>query len=433
MTIFIFEKSKVMLISKVKQKVSYQLSNQFIRNIGWLGGAELINRVFRLGTTVVLARTLSPHDYGLAAIVLTTQDISNVFTLNSGVGNKIIHADEKDVEVLANTAYWLNWNICSLLFFLQCVAAFPIALFYQEQKLALPICTVGLIYLMIPVFSIQNAFNNRENKLKVTAICNALQSIIGNITAISFALFGLGMWSLVLPVVLTTPIWIVVNYKYQSWRPSGEFSLHRWQEIMKYGKDILGSEILDKIRANLDYFLIGRFLGVEALGLYFFAFNAGLGISLNVINAMVWPLFPHLCAARKDSVQFKNRYFTSLRTIALVIIPLVLLQSSLAPFYVPIVFSSKWVGAIPILVIICLSAIPRPFAGAAAMLLQAVDKGWINLCWSMTFTLIFAISLMIGMQWGSIGVATAVLITHVGAMPIFSIWATRYVLGKESL
>lgn len=424
-----------MLISKVRQKIlnkiSYQLSNQFIRNIGWLGGAELVNRMFRLGTTVVLARTLSPQDYGLAAIVLTTQDITNVFTLNSGIGNKIIHADEKDVETLANTAYWLNWIICSALFTLQCIAAYPIAFFYNEQKLILPICTVALIYLMIPIFSTQNAFNNRENKLKVTAICNALQSITANIAAISFALFGFGMWSLVLPAVLTTPIWIVVNYKYQPWRPSGEYSLHRWQEIVKYGKDILGSEILDKVRANLDYFLIGRFLGVEALGLYFFAFNAGLGISLNVINAMVWPLFPHLCAARQDSVQFKNRYFGSLRTIALVIIPLVLLQSSLAPFYVPIVFSSKWVAAIPILVIICLSAIPRPFAAAAAMLLQAVDKGWINLCWSMTFTLVFAISLLIGMQWGSIGVATAVLITHAGAMPIFSIWATRYVLAKE--
>ncbi|BDA74282.1 hypothetical protein CAL7716_084480 [Calothrix sp. PCC 7716] len=73
-----------MLISKVRQKIfnkiSYQLSNQFIRNIGWLGGAELVNRVFRLGTTVVLARTLSPQDYGLAAIVLTTQDITNPYS-----------------------------------------------------------------------------------------------------------------------------------------------------------------------------------------------------------------------------------------------------------------------------------------------------------------------------------------------------------------
>jgi O-antigen/teichoic acid export membrane protein len=424
-----------MLITKLKRlllnKISNQLSNQFIRNIGWLGGAELINRVFRLGTTVVLARTLSPQDYGLAAIVLTTQDITTVFTLNSGIGNKIIHADQKDVQSLANTAYWLNWIICSLLFLIQCIAAFPVALFYKEQKLILPICTIALIYLMVPIFSTQNAFNNRENKLKVAAICNALQSMTANIAAILFAWLGLGMWSLVLPVVLTTPIWIIVNYKYQPWRPSGKFTLHRWQEIVKFGKDILGSEILDKIRANLDYFLIGRFLGVEALGLYFFAFNAGLGISMNVINAMVWPLFPHLCAARQNFQQFKNRYFSSLRTIALVIIPLVLLQSSLAPFYVPIIFSQKWVAAIPILTIICLSAIPRPFAAAAAMLLQSVDKGWINLCWNMIFTCIFATSLIIGMQWGTIGVATAVLITHAVAMPIFSIWATKYVFSKQ--
>jgi len=93
-----------MVINKLKQK----LSGQFVRNVGWLGAGELLNRVFRLGTTVILAHLLSPHDYGLAAIVLTTKDFATVFSLRSGIGSKIIQADEKDVEVLSNTAYWLN-------------------------------------------------------------------------------------------------------------------------------------------------------------------------------------------------------------------------------------------------------------------------------------------------------------------------------------
>jgi O-antigen/teichoic acid export membrane protein len=417
-----------MLINKLKQK----LSGEFIRNVGWLGGAELANRVFRLGTTVVLARLLSPHDYGLAAVVITTNEFAHVFTLRAGIGGKVIQSSEEDVEVLSNTAYWLNWILCGSLFIIQCAAAYPIALFYGDNRVIFPICVAALVYLMLPIYAIQNARITRENRLDVTAIGNVLQSFFGNIFTVILAFLGLGMWAIVLPIVLTCPIWIVVNYSNHSWRPTKSFTLYRWQEIVDFGKDVLGYQLLDKLRSNLDYLLIGGFLGVDVLGFYYFAFNAGLGISLNIINVLVWPLFPHLCAARGDLKQLKQKYFSSLKTIASVIVPLVLLQSSLAPFYVPIIFGEQWVEAIPILILICLSALPRPFASAAAMLLQSVDKSRLNLYWSFIFTGFFAAALVVAMQWGTLAVAAAVLISHISAMPLFAVWATKYVFGKKS-
>lgn len=418
-----------MIINKIKK----QLSSQFIRNIGWLGSAELVNRVFRLGTTVIIARCLSPQDYGLAAVVMTINDLTTVFTLRAGIGGKIVQADEQDVKVLCDTAYWLNWILCVSIFIILCIAAFPIALFYNNDKLILPICVSAIVYLMVPFFSIQNALIDRENRLKITAISTAIQSMLGNILSMIFALMGMGMWAIVLPAVLTTPVWIVVTHLNQPWRPKKSFTLERWQEIVNFSKDVLGFELLEKLRSNLDYILVGRFLGVEALGIYFFAFNAGLGISLNVINIMVWPLYPHLCAVRNNLKQLQEKYFHGLKIIGLIIVPLVILQSSLAPFYVPIIFGKKWDIAIPIVVIICLSAIPRPFASAAALLLQSVDKAWINLRSSSIFTVIFIISLLIGMRWGSLGVATAVLISHTVAMPVFTVWATRYVFTSKLL
>ncbi|MEM6752986.1 MAG: lipopolysaccharide biosynthesis protein [Cyanobacteria bacterium P01_C01_bin.38] len=418
-----------MIIEKIRQ----QLSNQFIRNIGWLGGAELVNRVFRLGATVVLARALTPEDYGLAAVVLTINEFTTVFTLRAGIGGKIVQADEEDVEVFCNTAYWLNWILCFSLFLIQCIAAFPIARFYNEEKLILPLCVYSLVYLMLPFFAVHNALIDRANRLKITAISTAIQSMLNNILIPVFALSGLGMWALVLPGLFTTPVWIVVTHLNVPWRPKMSFTLKRWKEIVDFGKDVLGYELLEKLRANIDYLLVGRILGVEALGIYFFAFNAGLGISLNVINIMVWPLYPHLCAARNNFSEFKHKYFHSLKTIGLVIIPLVILQSSLAPFYVPIVFGQKWTTAVPILVLICLSAIPRPFGTAAALLLQSLDKAWINLRWSVLFTGIFVAALLVGMNWGIDGVAISVLISHAIAMPMFTVWATKFVFAKDSV
>ena len=98
----------------------------------------------------------------------------------------------------------------------------------------------------------------------------------------------------------------------------------------------------------------------------------------------------------------------------------------------PIVFGQKWLAAIPILVLICLSALPRPFAIAASLLLQAVDKTHINLYWDLVFTIVFAISLLVAVKSGILWVAAAVLITHGLALPLFTIWAIRYVFRRKS-
>src|SRR4028118_918187 len=137
-----------MLISKFKQL----LLNKFIRNAGWLGAAELANRIFRLGTTVTLARMFSPQDYGLMAVVYTVFDFATVFTLKGGIGAKIIQADEKDVKAICDTSYWLNWILCGSIFIILCITAFPIAQFYGNNDLILPLCTIALVYLMFPLF-----------------------------------------------------------------------------------------------------------------------------------------------------------------------------------------------------------------------------------------------------------------------------------------
>lgn len=417
-----------MAINKLKQK----LSSPFVRNVGWMGAGELANRIFRLGTTITLARLLSPHDYGLAAIVLTTKEFASVFTLRSGIGCKLIQAEEKDVEVFSNTSYWLNWILCLSLFIIQCIAAFPIAWFYKDNQVILPICFVASEYLLLPIFAIQMALINRENRFNVIALASTIQSALGNLATIILALLGMGMWSIVFPVVLSTPVWIVIAYKSHSWRPTKNVTLCRWREVVNFGKNVLGIELLDKLRANLDYLLVGKFLGVNALGVYYFAFNAGLGISLNVINVLTWPLLPHLCAARSNFQQFKSKYFSSVKTIASVIVPLVILQSSLAPLYVPVVFGHKWITAIPILILICLSALPRPFAMAASSLLLAVNKTDIDFKWNLIFTVFLAMLLIVATKWGILAVAAAVLISHVVALPIFTVWATRYVLRPNS-
>lgn len=408
------------------------LDSPFARNVGWLGGSGAVIRVSRLITTIILARFLSPHDYGLAAVVLTTNEFIRVFARN-GIGIRLIQVEEKQLENLAQSAYWLNWAIFIGLFAIQCLTAFPIAWFYRDNNLIVPICGMAFNLLLLPVGMVQAALIQREGRFKAIALTDMLQVCTDNILSAVFAIAGLGMWALVLPKMLVAPIWVYGILKNHSWRPKGQFTTARWGELMRFGRSVLGVELLNTLRANLDYLIVGRFLSIEALGIYYFAFNAGFGVSFGIISSIKSALLPHLCDARSNLVQFRWRYQSSLKTIALVIIPLVLLQSFLAPFYVPLIFGQKWMVAVPILILICLSAIPRPFADSASQLLLAVDKPEIDLVWNLLFTGLFAIGLFIGVHWQSVGVAMAVLLTHCLFLPLFAVWATRYVFKRQKL
>ncbi|PPS43388.1 lipopolysaccharide biosynthesis protein [Chroococcidiopsis sp. TS-821] len=411
-------------INKLRQK----LSNQFISNLGWLSSAEIITRVFRIGITAIAARFLTPYDYGLIAIVTTINEFARIL-MEVGIGAKIIQSDT-DIKQLCNSAYWLNWIIYISIFILQCFAAFPIAWFYNETRLILPICVAAVPYLLWPIAAIQCILIQKENKLKVCAINNTLKNFSSYSLLGIFAVLGMGVWSFVLSWVFVAPIDIFIYHHYHSWRPTKNMTTKYWKEFFVFGKNIFGTHLLKTLRNNLDYLIVGRFLGIKELGLYFFGFNAGLGISLSFITVLNTALFPHLCAARANQLELKKHYAHSRKAIASIIIPLVLLQTSLAPLYVPIVFGQQWVVAIPILMLICLSAIPRAFADAASLLLVAVGKPNLDLYWNILFTTIFSVALLIGIHGQALGVATSVLLVHAIAIPLFIYWTTSYVFHK---
>ena len=418
-----------MLTNKLKQ-IS---SSQYIRNVGWLGAAELVNRIFRLGTTVTLARMFSSQDYGLMAIIYTVFDFAMVFSLRGGIGAKIIQADREDVQSICDTSYWLNWIMCTAIFIVQCLAAFPIAQFYGNSHIILPLCTAALMYLMFPLFIIQIALIERENRLKITALCNATQSIIGNIITVVLALLGQGIWAIIWSMVLTTTVWVVISWRCHPWRPPQSFKLEGWREITHFGKNLLIIDLLNKVRLNLDYLIVGKFLGLSELGIYYFAFNAGYGITINVVSTFMTALFPYICAVRDDPQQFKQRYLSSLKKITLFIVPIVCLQAFLAQFYVPIVFGQKWVTAVPVLVMICLSVIPRVFGWASFLLLNALDKTHITLYMDIVFTIIFAVSILLVVKGGIFWVAAAVLISHLIIIPTFGLWIYQYVFNRDRI
>lgn len=418
-----------MLIPRI-QKI---LSGTYIRNVGWMTGAEFANRLIRLASTVILARMFSPQEYGLMAIIYTICDLFQVFTLRGGVGSKIIQADEQDVKTICDTAYWLNWITCGSLFIIQCVVAFLLPYFSQDRTLTLPLIAIAFTYLAYPFFTIHLTLIERENRFKAAAICNLVVSVVSTITIAILALLGLGIWSIIWSIILSFPVWIFLTWKYHPWRPPFRFSLEKWQEVLGFGSSLLINDLLNKVRANIDYLIVGRYLGVEALGMYYFAFNAGSGITTSILNTFMSPMYPYICEVRSDYLQFKKRYFSSLKKVTVFLVPLILLQAALAPIYVPIIFGEKWIPALPVLILVCLSVIPRIYNWAATLLLNAINKPKISLQISLVFTIIFIISILAVVKAGIIWVASAVFLSHAIVLSITTIWMNRFGLNERHL
>ncbi len=410
----------------IKTKFKHLLSDKFIRNSGWMGASELLHRISRLVTTVVLARIFSPYDYGLIAVVYTTWSFGNIFTLSSGVGSKIVQASENDLEAICITSYWLNWILCGSIAVIQALLAFPIAKFYGSDKLILPLVVLSLLYLIMPFFLVKEALIRRQNKLKIIAFAKGTSAMITNLVTALFAILGLGIWAVILGMSLAYPAKMIIYNKNLHWQPGKLFKLEKWQEVLNYGSNILGVSLLEELRQNIDYLIVGRFLGVDALGLYFFAFNAGSGISNNVIMAFTSSMFPYFCEVRENMELLKERFLTSLKKSSFVIVPLILLQSSLAPFYVPIIFGQKWINAIPVLIVICLSVLPIFVYHSTKHLLNSVNKIKLNLYWNLIFTVLFALVLLTVVKYGILVVAITVLACQL-LNAIFSIWIIKSV------
>lgn len=410
--------------SAAAARIRSLLASRFSRNFAWMGMTEIGSRVSRVVTVIILARFLSPEDYGLAAIALTANELVRVLS-NTGIGQRIIQASDTELDGVCNTAWRMNWVICISLFLLQSALAPLVGWFYDDFRIAWMIVLMGGVYLMMPLGLVQCFLVQRTGSMKVTAVVSTVQMTVDNLLTAILAAVGLGAWAVVLPKLLVGPIWVVGMVRARRWRPDPELGAAPWREILSFGRNVLGVEVLKTLRMHGDRLILGAALGLDAVGLYFFAFSAGLGLSMSFVNALGTALYPHLCEVRADVVQLRRRWFGAMKIAAATVVPIVIVQAVLSPWYVPLVYGARWSEAVPVLAVLCLSAIPRPFAEAAGQLLRAVGRPSHDLAWNVAFTVLHMAAVIAALPWGVIGVATAVLGVHCLVLPAMTLWAAR--------
>lgn len=391
----------------------------FLSNISYLIASEATIRITRLVTAVVLARVLSPHEFGVIAIAMTLQEIVHTLTRN-GIGAKIIQTNTRQLNAVCNTVYRLNWQICLILFAIQCAVAHPLAHFYHDEDIFLLVLVLAIPYLIYPWSMIQVYLIQRENRLNITAMANGTQVSIDNLCCAVLALSGFGIWSVIIPKIIVAPLWVIYYRYVQPWRPDGKKCPKTQKEVLSFSWNVLGAEICATSRRHIDRLLIGYFLGLDILGIYYFAVNAGLGLTLSISSAFNTAFYPHLCHVKNNKIAFQQAFKKGLLIIIASSFILFGSQAFLATWYVPLIFGEKWQHAIPLLMILTLSGILRPAADTCAQMLRAINKPFIDFKWNLLFTFCLSLSIYISLLSNSIdNVAYAILYTHSLLIPIY--------------
>ena len=444
------------VIKQSSDATMQQAKSTFSKSLFWLGSAQVMGRIVRLGSSIILARLFTPEIFGQVAIILTCFELICTPTRRI-TSASLIKMNDRDLAASLPNANKLNWLASITAFVAMSLLSWPLAYYHQDTTLIAPMILMATSYLLLPLGMLYAAINLRANKMRVVGRAILWQTIADGLLTATFALLGLGIWAIILPKVLVIFIWMAIH-RYKNPLPTAlhqlsdtpqkarvtnkkEPALLSIHQMLSFGSMVGLSDLSIALRQNIDYLLIGYFLGLEALGIYFFAFNTSLGISLGIIQSYGTALYSHLCGSQKSkqaltvSKELKTRYSQSLSLILKIAIPVIALQSLLSPFYLPLIYGHKWIeaGALPIFILLCLSGLVRPIGEAASQLLISINKSRLNLIVNLGFTLLLTITIAICSQWGLTAVALGILVIHLICMPALNFYIQLFVLSNNAI
>ena len=338
--------------------------------IAYYGMSEFAQRVTRLVTTVLIARVLTPVELGLAAVAITCFELLRV-AANSGVGQAVIRASDARLAGTCITAHRLMWIVCAGLALVQTTVGALVAQWTGHDELFGMLALLSGVYLMMPAALIQTYLLQRNNAHAAIAKIATAQAVADNALTIVLALAGCGAWAIVIPKLATCPIWLFGMRLKMPWVADRNAAVVPMGELLRFSMPVLAAETLTTVRLQCDKVLVGAILGVEALGVYYFVFNAGIGLSLSLTGALSNALYPHFAEAASRPRELLQRLDRSLLRKAAPIAGIVLLQAALAPLYVPLLFGAKWSASKWLVAILCASASTKLFADVVAQALRA--------------------------------------------------------------
>lgn len=388
------------------------------QSIGYSALGSLGSQAVSLFSFLILARMLSPHEFGLMTIVMIFTAFASIF-IDMGMGSALIH-NQASSERHFSTAFWFNFFVALVLSLGLVLAAGWVSGFFGSPDLK-SLFMVGAFLLPVTALSlVPLAILQKEQSFKKIAYIEILAALFNVMAALTLAHHGLGVWALMAGLYASVISRVAILWYVVGWRPKLIFCRKSFKDLWGYSQYLLGTSLINYLLTKLDGILVARFVGPSSLGAYNYACQLAY-LPANIVGQVFSRVFFAQYSTYKDDLsKIKTIHFKTVRMLASLTFPILLVFSGMSDVFVLAILGPEWKEMGHILSFLCIVFLLDSIGGmnSPLFLSQGRTKSLFRLTLYVRSSLILA--MIIGIQFGIDGMMISLLIAKlVNYYPVY--------------
>lgn len=387
----------------------------------WTTASTVIRAALQLLQVAVLARFLSPADYGLMAMVTVVLSYAALFS-DMGLSTAFVQRQQISHEE-RSSLYWLSVAVGAVLMLLVMAISPLAALFFKEPHLKPLMLLVATNFLAIALGQQLRMDAEKFLNFRPVALIEIFAGLVGFAVAVLTAWLDWGVYALV--VAAMTSAWLAMILSWlvlaQGWRPAWRL---RWREVswfVQFGGAMVLNNVINHINVTIDLIVGGRMLGASELGLYSVPRNLTLQVQGMVNPIFTRVGFPLIATIQHDKELVKQVYLKTMNMTASVNAPLYVAIAVFAPEIVELLFGPNWRDASPLMRVLAIWGLLRSFGNPVGSLLFGMGHVRLSVMWNAGLLLIVPPVVLFGSKWGGEGMAWAM--TGMAGVLLVPAWA----------
>lgn len=392
------------------------MKGKIVTGFFWKFGEQVSSQLVSFILSIILARLLTPNDYGVVALVNVFIILANVF-VTSGFGTALIQKENSN-EVDFSTIFYLSEAVSIIVYAIIFFLAPFIANFYKNSEMTL-ILRVFALQLPISAFnSIQQAYISKHIMFKKVFVSTTISAILSGLIGIFMAYSDFGVWALIGQYLSNTIIISITLALQISWRPKLIFSWEAGKPLISFGWKILATSLLGEFFNQLRSLILGKVYTASDLAYY----NRGLRfpelVSNNVNNTISGVLFPVLSKYGNDFDKVKTGLRRAIRMSTFILMPLLFGMMMTSKEIILLLLTKKWIAAVPYMQILCMSCVFDTVSNENIQALKSIGRSDVLLKLEILKKPIYLFLLLLGIKISVLFMAETMVIYNVIAVLI---------------
>jgi len=379
------------------------MTTTVVKGAGLNAAARFGTQILAIACTSVVARLVPPRAYGLMGMAAVVIGFVGLFR-DIGTTSAIIQRRDID-DGLLTSVFWLNLSM-GLAVAAACWLAAPwVALFYREPALTGILQVLSFLFLIMPLAGVNSALLVRNLQFGRIAAIELAAGVAGLAAAVTAALLGAGVWSLVFNLLAICSVATMVTLWARPWWPKLHFSWAEIRSISGFGLNLSAYNIVNYFARNADNLLIGKYLGAAPLGFYALAYNIMLFPVQAVSQTLGRVLFPAFAAMQSDHARFRQAYLRASAATAFFTCPLMTGAAVLAPELIALFLGSRWGPVARVLRVLAPVGMMQSLTTMTTHIYLATGSTRAMFRWNTLFSVVLVAGFVVGLQRGIMGVA----------------------------